>query len=189
MPMKSSPLLNRVKRSPVETIKKEEITPSGRHKAEEIRAKNTLSATGPGMVIESLGEGSPRKVQPEHLMPHDHDKHTDWVSLPAEHAGSWGAIRVAQHPLREALRLSLESIYYEAKEMQILNLSRHVEEVYHSCKNFLEPDTNEDTIRHQIREALSSSIRSDSRFQNLVKSQTDGTLLLQAHSPAIVHHK
>ncbi|VVC76671.1 Subversion of eukaryotic traffic protein A [Aquicella siphonis] len=188
-PAMKNPLLSRVKRSAVETVRKEEGPEIQRQKAEEIRAKNTLSATGPGMVISALETGTPGRVPPEYLMPHDPMRSQDWVSLPKHHAGSWGAIRITPHIRDEAMHIALESIYYEAKEMRIFNLSWHVEQIYQSCKKFLPPLSDEKTIREEIRQELSTNIRSDNRFDRLIEAQMNGTLSLRAQPQDEPHPK
>lgn len=132
------------------------------HEVEKRRAIDTLELTGPGMAISCLS-GSSRTVPEEYLMPHDAEHHIDWVTLPKKHALSWVPMRIVRHDYEQAIQSALGSIRFEADNMNMLNLNKHVEEIAVSVLG----DTLEGRkeLKNSIKRDLIFHLSRDERFE------------------------
>lgn len=127
-------------------------------KMAESRGRETLLATGPNMVIGLLANGDPAKMPKKYLMPHDASGESDWVSLPKDHAGSWGALRIISCTQADAMTKALKSIEFERNHMNFTNIPLHVEQVVTSVIQYAkannQPAPNVSDLRVSIKREL-----------------------------------
>lgn len=146
-----------------------------------IRAKNTLDLTGPGLIPKLL------KINNQYLMPHDPDGKTDWVTLPTEHSLSWVPMHIVPHDYKDAMRTAIDSLYFEASNMRILNLSSHVEQITCSIMHEKMEPKDIELLKIKIKSDLVSNLKNDNRFESLIGVDKNDELYLKKFELKIQH--
>lgn len=148
--------------SDAEIVHRQESVEAQSAKAAELRGKETLAATGPNMVIDLLSQERSTKLPSKYLMPHDALGEKDWVSLPKDHAASWGAMRIVPCSQEEAIMKALNSIEFERNQMNFTNIAMHVEQVVTSvslyAKNNSQPLPDVNTLRLDVKRELETRL-------------------------------
>lgn len=148
--------------SDAEIIHRQESVEAQSAKGAELRGKETLAATGPNMVIDLLSQDHSSKISSKYLMPHDSRGEKDWVSLPKEHAGSWGALRIVPCTQEDAISKALNSIEFERQQMNFANIPMHVEQIVSSvtqhAKNNSLPSPESNALRSEVKRELETRL-------------------------------